>query len=466
MAAKIHELRAKWDGLVKEANDALTAAQAKAEEEGRELTAEERSAQDAFDVKIAAARAAYHDEAKKNERLAELGSAGVPSDGPQITDVRFRADKDPKRGFASHRDFFLSCIDNSGLRDRAQVEDERLQPLAVLDKEDKSAVGELAFMLPSAFSPKATVGSDEQGGYADPFGGFAVPTSRAPGLLQVGFEGDPTAGLTMSIPMATPAVEIMARTDKDHSSSVSGGFTVARRAETSAPSSSRMSLEMITLKASSLFGLAYATEEILQDSAISFAAMIDAGFRSQFGAHILNEKIRGNGPGEYEGILTSAAKVQISKETNQAADTIVFDNVNKMAARCWGYGQAVWLANHNTRPQLAKIALPVGTGGVAMYQPASVPGALDMLMGRPVLYSEYLSTLGDAGDIVLVNWSQYLEGTYQPIQGAESVHVRFVNHERTFKLWTRNAGACWWRSALTPNKGDSLSPIVTLAARA
>ena len=53
------------------------------------------------------------------------------------------------------------------------------------------------------------------------------------------------------------------------------------------------------------------------------------------------------------------------------------------------------------------------------------------------------------------------------IQSAESVHVRFENHERTFKLWTRNCGAPWWRSALTPNKGaNSLSPIVLLAARA
>jgi HK97 family phage major capsid protein len=465
MAAKIHELRAKWDGLVKEANDALTAAQAKAEEEGRELTAEELAAQDAFDAKIKAASEAYHLEAKKNERLAGLGASGAPA-SPQVTDVRFRADGDPKRGFQSHRDFFLSCIEHSGLRDREHVEDERLKSLAVMDKEDKVAAGELAFMLPSAFTPKAAAGSDEQGEYSDTYGGFAVPTSRLPGLLQVGFEGDPTAGMTMSLPMATPSVEIMARTDKDHSTSVSGGFTVARRSETTAPSSSRMALEMIGLRAASLFGLAYATEEILQDSAISFAAMIDSGFRSQFGAHILNEKIRGGGGNEYHGILSALCKIQVSKETNQAADTIVFDNVNKMAARCWGYGNAVWLANHNTRPQLAKIALPVGTGGVAMYQPASVPGALDMLMGRPVIYSEYMSTLGDAGDIVLVNWSQFLEGTYQPIQGAESVHVRFVNHERTFKLWTRNCGAPWWRSALTPNKGDTLSPIITLAARA
>ena len=469
MAARIHELKAIWAALVEEANTAFDVARALAEEEGRELTNDERAAQDAFDVKIVAAKTAYDDEATKNARLAELGSAGpVPGAGPQLVvgDVGLRAEGDPKRGFASHREFFLSCIDNADLRERADVEDERLQPLAVFDADDKKSRGVLAFMLPSGFSPQAAVGSDEQGGYADQFGGFAVTTTRLPGLLEVGFEGDPTAGLTQAIPMACPSVEIMARTDKDHSTSVSGGFTVTRRAETIDFTSSRMSLELVTLKATSLVGLAYATEEILQDSAVSFAALIDAGFRSQFGATILDEKIRGEGGAQYLGVLNSPAKIEISKETGQEADTIVADNVIKMAARCWGFGSAVWLANHDTRPQLAVLSIAVGTGGTLIYQPSAQAGFPDMLWGRPVLYSEYSPTVGDAGDITLVNWSQYLEGTYQPIQGAESVHVRFVSHERTFKLWMRNCGAPWWRSVLTPNKGATLSPIVTLAARA
>lgn len=461
MAARIHELRAKRDTLATAANAALDTAQALATAEDRPLSAEEHAAQDAFDVKLAAMDADLDLEIR---RLARVRGADPEPDAAVITS-HLRADDDPKRGFGSHREFFLSAIENAGLRDRADVSDERLASLAVMDREDKVAAGELAFMLPSGFGMKATVGSDEQGEYDDTYGGFAVPGSRAPGLLQVGFEGDPTAGMTQDVPMGTPSIEIMARTDKDHSTSVSGGFTVARRAETTAASASRTALEMVTLKASSLFGLAYATEELLADSPQSFAALIDSGFRSQMGAHILNEKIRGIGGAEYIGVLNSGCAISISAETNQVADTIVFANINKMAARSWGYGNAVWLANHDCRPQLSQISLPIGTGGVAMYQPSAQVGFSDMLWGKPVIYSEYMPTVGDKGDITLVNWSQYLEGTYQPIQNAESIHVRFVNHERTFKLWTRNAGAPWWRSAMTPNKGSTLSPIVTLDAR-
>lgn len=390
---------------------------------------------------------------------APVGRVGAP-----------RSEQDPAKGFRSHRDFCRAVIAHAGLRDKSQIEDERLQPLAMVDKDDKAAAGELAFLLPAAFTPRsimAAVGSDEQGAYSDPHGGYAVPTTRLPGVLSVGFEGDPTAGRTQGLPMETPSIEIMARTDKDHTTSVAGGFVMTRRPETVAAAMSRMQLEMITLKATTLMGLAAATEEILTDSPLSFAAIIAEGFRTQAPAHMLNEKIRGTGGNEYLGVLASPAKVVVAKESGQAADTIVAQNVINMAARCWGFDRSVFLANHDTRPQLATLSIPIGTGGVLLYQPSKGEGFPDMLWGRPVFYTEFCNTVGDEGDLILVDWSQYLEGIYQPLQSAESVHVRFVNHERMFKFWLRNAGAPWWRSALTPAKSSkTLSPIVTLAARA
>ena len=475
MAAKIHELRAKWAALVTEANDALEAVQAIAAEEGRELTAEERAAQDAFDVKIAAAKTAYDDEATKNARLAELGSTGpVPGSGPpvSVTDVRLRSEDDARKGFASHRDFLLSVIRNAGLRERADVSDERLQPLALMDDGDMRAAGELAFLLPEGFTPpglSAAAGSDEQGGYADRYGGFSVPSSILPGMLQVGAEPDPTAGRTQMVPMETPSVEIVARTDKSHATSVSGGFTATRKPEAVAASSTRMEMEKVTLKATSLFGLAYATEEILVDSALSFVAIIASGFESQFAFHMLNEKLNGLGGNEYLGALNSPALVSVAKESGQAADTLQAENVIKMRSRCWGYGNAIWVANHDTYVQLIQAAIVKATnaGLILVYAQSLVEDRPDLLLGRPIFYSEHAEKLGDKGDIILVNWSQFLEGLYQPLQSAESVHVRFVNHERTFKFWLRNAGAPWWRSALTPHKGaNTLSPLVTLDARA
>lgn len=406
----------------------------------------------------------------KSEIIGELRTKSAAT--PVVAVGAPNADKDPRRGFRDHKDFLLAAMDNAGARDRSQVGDERLRPLALAgDAGAPKNVGEgMTFVLPRAFTPRglmAAAGSDEQGTYDLRYGGAGIMPSLLPQLLQLGFEGDPTAGRTQAVPMATPQVKMLARVDKDHSSSVSGGFTVTRRPETAAITASRASLEEIMLSASGLFGLAYATEELLTDSPISFVAVIDAGFRDQYMHHLLGEKLRGDGGAEFTGVINAPCTVSVAKESGQAADTIVADNVAKMRARCWGYGNAIWLANHDTYPQLYKLSVAVGVGGAPIYQPSLQEDRPDMLLGRPIFYTEYASTVGDVGDLILGNWSQFLEGTYQPLQSAESVHVRFVNHERTFKFWMRNAGAPWWRSALTPNKGaNTLSPFVTLAARA
>ena len=441
------------------------------------LTAEQQTAYDGIKAKWQQAIQLRDDQAAQDaaDRAAVSVQTARP-DGTLAITAKPRAEADPRKGFHNHQEFILACIENAGLRDREQVSDERLRILAVSDAEDKRAAGELAFLLPVAFSPpglNAAAGSDEQGVYDDRYGGFAVTPTFLPGMLQLGFEGDPTTGRTQTLPMQTPTVEILARTDKDHSSSVSGGLTVTRKPETVAASASRFEMEKVTLKATSLFGLSYATEELLQDSPISFAALIGSGFKDQFAHHMLNEKIRGLGGSEYQGVLKAldasslGPTVSVAKETNQDAATIFAENVIKMRAQCWGYGNAIWIANHDCYPQLAVLSIAVGTGGTLIYQQSLIEGRPDMLQGRPIFYSEYPATLGSQGDLILGNWSQYLDGLYQPMQSAESIHVRFVNHERTFKFWLRNAGAPWWRTALTPTQSTTkLSPFVVLDARA
>lgn len=477
MAAKILELRAKAGKIKKEANEALEAAQAKATAEGRALTAEELKAQDEYDTKLAALDQEIALEQKKIDRDQKYGPSQPTAEngrrGVRAENVRLRAEDDPARGFRNPAAFLLSLTGEPDSRVPENAS-ELLGPLAIRDHGDREPRAGEVYILPAAFTPRsllAAAGSDEQGGYADRYGGFSVPTTMLPGMLQVGADPDPTAGRTQSVPMATPSVELLARVDKNHATSVSGGFTVSRRPETAAATSSRMEMEKITLRASSLFGLSYATEEILTDSAISFAAIIASGFADQFPHQILHEKLRGNGGAEFKGILNdvvsggAGSTISVAEETSQAGNTILAENVINMRSRCWGYSNAIWMANHDCYPQLSKIAAVVSSVAVSKYQESLVDDRPDRLLGRPIFYTEYCSTLGDPGDVILANWSQYLEGLYQPLQSAESVHVRFLNHERAFKFWVRNAGSPWWRSPLTPHKGQTLAPFVILDNR-
>lgn len=364
-------------------------------------------------------------------------AAGSNTPAPHIAVDEPNFTKDPMKGFKNPREF-LGAVMDAGIK--GATKDQRLQFLA-------------------------TAGSDEQSTFSDSYGGFFVPEGMSPSVLQLEPEPDPIGGRTTRIPMATTSVKFNARVDKSHSTSVSGGLTVTRRPEAGSMSAGRQQWEQVKLEAFSLYGLAYATEELLTDSPISFAALLAAGFQDEFTANNIDERINGTGVGEFLGIMKCPALITVNKETGQTADTIVYDNLVKMYARCWRPGNAIWMANHNCLPQFAKLNQTVGTGGTPIWSTDAREGFAGTLLGLPLVLTEYCETIGDLGDIILANWSQYLEGVYQPLQSAESIHVRFTNHERTFKFWLRNAGAPWWKSALTPKNGDTLSPFVTLQAR-
>jgi len=381
-------------------------------------------------------------EAERNAPVApDPDAKAAAAAAPDVKAGTLRSELDPGRGFADHREM-LQDVMNAGMTGRVS---EKLRPL------------------------QATQGSDEQGAYSDPAGGFLIPRGVAPGLLTTAAESDFIAPLVTNIsPMTAPTVAFNARVDKNHTTSVSGGFTVSRRPETVDGTSSRVTFEQVILTANEEFGLAYATERILSDSPQSFVAIISAGFTDEFANNAISERLNGTGVGERGGILhaNNGSLITVAKETGQAAATIVKENIDAMAARCWRYGSAVWIANQSTRPQLRSLVQVIGTGGNPVpYFLTS--GGQETLDGRPIYFTEHAKNLGTVGDLVLANWSQYLEGEYQGMQQAESIHVRFVSAERAFRFYKRNDGRTWWRSALTPkNSAPTLSPFLTLATRA
>lgn len=366
-------------------------------------------------------------------------------------------------GFGTPREFMATVM--KAYTTPGLALDKRLAPLSLSNiRKAARDAGDLTVLK--------AAGSDENAGITDPFGGFLVPVSYSSEFLKIAPEVDPAAGKTRNVPMGNPIVKIPARTDKNHTTSVAGGVTFTRKPETVGGTASRIQVEQVTLEAHTLFGLSFATEELLMDSPQTFSAILADGFAEQYGYHMANERLNGTGVGEFLGVWNAldsngtGPTLSVSKETGQAAATIVVENLYKMRAQAWHYSDAIWIANHDTIPQLMLLNQPVGLGGAVVWQPSAREDHPDMLLGRPIFFSEYAQTLGTIGDIGIYNWKEYLEGTLQPMQNDMSIHVRFVNHERTFKFFTRNAGCPWWRTALTPkNSANKLSPFVLLATR-
>jgi len=128
-----------------------------------------------------------------------------------------------------------------------------------------------------------------------------------------------------------------------------------------------------------------------------------------------------------------------------------------------------WYCTRRVLSHLMQMDLAVGTGGELAFMP---PGGLSgspyaTLMGDPIVIVPYTSALGDAGDIIYGAMSRYRYTDKGSIQAAQSMHVRFIQHEMTF-LWSlRNDGQPEKNNTVTSyNSEASLGYFVQLAERA
>jgi HK97 family phage major capsid protein len=196
------------------------------------------------------------------------------------------------------------------------------------------------------------------------------------------------------------------------------------------------------------------------------------GFAEEITFKAENAVLNGTGAGQPLGIFNSGALVTESAESGQAADTITATNILNMFSRLptRSATNAVWLVTQECLPQLWTMTMP--TSNVIMFQPPGLNGNIEAnapygtLLGRPVLPVEYLGRLGDLGDILLADLSQYLMIDKGGVDAQESMHVRFLYEEMTFRITYRVDGQPAWRTAMTPaSGGPTQSPFVTLAAR-
>ena len=102
---------------------------------------------------------------------------------------------------------------------------------------------------------------------------------------------------------------------------------------------------------------------------LSWSAYLSGKFVNEFGFKIDDAIVNGLGAGQPLGLLSSPGLVSIAKETDQAASTLVFDNVVKMynSMPFRNRGKAIWLVNAEVEDQLPSLKLEGDTGVPAYY---------------------------------------------------------------------------------------------------
>lgn len=229
-----------------------------------------------------------------------------------------------------------------------------------------------------------------------------------------------------------------------------------------------------TLRLNKLIALVPVTDEMLQD-----APQIDGYLRRKV-PEVMTSKLNtallfGSGAGQPLGMLhaSNAALITVAKETSQAADTILFENIVKMYARmsAASISRAIWLVNQSIFPQLILMRFDNDAASpVPVYLPGgNIAGApFGTLLGRPVVPMEAMKTLGDLGDIAFVDPAQYLTLTKGGVQTDISIHLFFDYDITAFRFVFRVSGQPWWKSAITPQAAGAptLGHFITLAERA
>lgn len=309
-------------------------------------------------------------------------------------------------------------------------------------------------------------------------GGFAVPQDFKTAIMNKVLAEDSLVPLCAQETVGSNSLTF----PKDETTpwQTTGGIQAYWDGEAAAATQSKPLLENTTLKLNKIRALVPMTEEVMEDAAgmnvyLNLKAPAKIGFKVNLAI------IQGTGVGQPLGILNSAAHVSVAKESGQVADTLVGNNLIKMYSRmpAGNRRRAVWFINQDIEPQLLKLSVPgtdntgnavTGWGALIYMPPNGLSSApFGTIFGRPVFPTQACETLGDKGDILFADLSEYLvllkSGTNPRTE--TSMHLWFDQDLLAFKFSLRIGGLPLWSSSIAARDGSATySPYVTLDERA
>lgn len=307
----------------------------------------------------------------------------------------------------------------------------------------------------------------------DDQGGFLVPADMAGLWMPPELESSISTSRAFRIPVRGNRIQMPALVDATHVGSYFGGVTIYRPGEGGVKTQSKPHLRMIELTLHKQTVLVPVTDEMIEDSPISMAAFLNQVVPQAINFQKDADHLDGTGAGMALGAINAAnpSLIVVAPRAGQAAATIIYENLVDMWSRfkMISAGSACWVAGHDCFPQLATMAMAVGTGGVAVWQPANLAAGrpLSTLFGLPLILTEKTQLLGVQGDIGLIDWSQYYVADKGGVKTASSIHLWFDYDVTAFRFVLRSDGQPAWQTPLTPyNGGPTLSPFVVLGARA
>ena len=261
------------------------------------------------------------------------------------------------------------------------------------------------------------------------------------------------------------SISIPAYEDTTHATGIAG-VRAYWTAEKASLTESTPTLRKIFMSVEKLTCLCDSSNELISDSFIPISEMVGYLFKAVIGYKFDEVSIGGTGAGQPLGFRNSPAVITIAKENGQDADTIIYENLVNMFSRLpvnsYLKKNTIWISSVSNIPELMKIGIKLGTAGVHIPVFKEETGKYYML-GKECLFSEHASLLGEEGNLMLVDLSQYALAIKAGIRIESSIHDKFTTDMSTFRAVIRFDGTPLINSALTLADGSTtVSPYIQL----
>ena len=325
MNARLRALLAKKQAKI-DAAKALTAAAGE-----NELSTDDQAKFDALMDEANALQASIDRERALIE--AERSQPGLPAPAggrqPHIT-VDENIEQDPRRGFA-HMGQFARAVLNASTG--AGAHDQRLMTLSA--------------------AAASTYGNESSG--AD--GGFLVPPEYAAGILSVIESPENLLSRCRQIPISGTTMSFPKNETTEHGTT---GIQAYWDDEADTITQSKAAFKLSTARVHRITALVPMTEELLEDSPAAGAWVeMEAGEKMAF--KVSDAILNGLGAGSPLGVMNAPCLVTVSKESSQAADSLLAQNILKMKSRmpARNYSRAVWVMHSDVELLLPGLFIPI-----------------------------------------------------------------------------------------------------------
>jgi len=273
-------------------------------------------------------------------------------------------------------------------------------------------------------------------------GGFFIQEDFAETIFETAAQAGEILSRVRRFPVSSNANRMtwLQANENDISHSVYGGVQMYWAGEAETVAESKIRVKKLSLDLEKMMGFAFASNEMLED--VPFMSEYFGTCFSVAADRLLEEAIvSGDGVGKPLGFMKSKALVTVEKDAGQEPGTITAQNILKMWERMpyRNRRNAVWVMHPDCEALLPQ--LRIGETLIWMPEGGISGNAYQTLRGRPIIFSDQCSPLGTAGDVTLVDLSQYYLLYKGGVRQRWSVEVRFLTDESVFRVVFRCNGA-------------------------